>query len=145
MSHIWKHASDLVSYIFKYTCSCIFTRCGPSVPCTCTGCIQRCLSHYPPAEALLPHLRQIHKVKQLIFKTENMNDLLMTDRSYTRWNCSNGLFCCVQVKLTSDSKWSYGVLIQSEPLLQCMGSHIFIKNITSSEIQNSTEVLVLGN
>lgn len=49
------------------------------------------------------------------------------------------------MKLTSDSNWTYGVLIKSEALLQSMSSHIFIEDITSSEIQDSTVVLVLGN
>lgn len=48
-------------------------------------------------------------------------------------------------ELTSDSKWSDGVLIQCEALLQSMCSHVLVEDITSSEIQNSTVVLVLGN
>lgn len=47
--------------------------------------------------------------------------------------------------LTSDPKWSYGVLIEREALLQSVSSHVFIEDITPSEIENATEVLVLGD
>lgn len=47
--------------------------------------------------------------------------------------------------LTGDAKWTDGVLIQCEALLQSMCSHVLVEDITSSEIQNPTVVLVLGN
>lgn len=40
---------------------CIFTRCDPLVLYICSGCNQRCPSHYPPTEALLPHLQKKKK------------------------------------------------------------------------------------
>lgn len=46
---------------------------------------------------------------------------------------------------TSDPHWPYGVLVESEALFQSMSSHVFIEDITSSEIQDPTVVLVLGN
>lgn len=59
------------------------------------------------------------------------------------------VFCFVflfwGLTLTSDPQWSYSVLIESEALLQCVGPHIFIEDVTASKIQNSTVVLILGN
>lgn len=52
---------------------------------------------------------------------------------------------CSWQRLTSDTKWPNGVLVQSEALLQSVCPHVLIKDVTSSEIQNSTVVLVLGN
>lgn len=49
------------------------------------------------------------------------------------------------MRLTSDSKWSNGVLVECETLLQSVSSHVLIEDITSSEVQNSTVVLILGN
>lgn len=49
------------------------------------------------------------------------------------------------VRLTSDPKWSNGVLVECETLFQGMSSHGLIKDITASEVQNPTVVLILGN
>lgn len=49
------------------------------------------------------------------------------------------------MRLTSDPKWSNGVLVECETLFQGMSSHGFIKDITASEVQNPTIVLILGN
>lgn len=54
-------------------------------------------------------------------------------------------FLFLGLTLTSDPQWSYSVLIESEALLQCVGPHIFIEDVTASKIQNSTVVLILGN
>lgn len=50
-----------------------------------------------------------------------------------------------KMRLTSDTKWSNSVLVQCEALLQSVSSHVLVEDITSSEIQNSTVVLVLRN
>ena len=50
-----------------------FIHCGPLALCTCSGCTQRRLSHYPPAEAPQPHLQHSHKQKQLLWKSESRN------------------------------------------------------------------------
>lgn len=46
---------------------------------------------------------------------------------------------------TSDPKWSNGVLVECETLLKSVSSHVLIEDITSSEVQNTTVVLILGN
>lgn len=47
--------------------------------------------------------------------------------------------------LTSDPERPYGVLIESKALLQRMSSHVFIEDITSSEVEDSTVVLIIGD
>lgn len=49
------------------------------------------------------------------------------------------------MRLTSDPKWSNGVLVERETLLQGMSSHVLIEDITSSEVQNTTVVLIFRN
>lgn len=51
----------------------------------------------------------------------------------------------LELTLTSDPQWSYSVLVESEALLQCVGPHIFVEDVTASKIQNSTVVLILWN
>ena len=45
--------------------------------------------------------------------------------------------------LTSDTEWPYCILIESEALLQCMSSHGLVKDVASSEIENTAIVLIL--
>lgn len=47
--------------------------------------------------------------------------------------------------LTSDPQGADGVLIDCEALFQGMRSHILIKDVTSSEVENTTVVLIFGD
>lgn len=51
----------------------------------------------------------------------------------------------ISMRHTCDPKWPNGVLVECETLLQSMSSHVLIEDITSSEVQNTTVVLILGN
>ena len=52
-------------------------------------------------------------------------------------------FAVMRVLHTCTSHWSQCILVESEALLQCMGSHVFVEYITTSEIEESTVVLVM--
>lgn len=51
----------------------------------------------------------------------------------------------ISMRHTCDPKWPNGVLVECETLLQSMSSHVFIEDITSSEVKNTAVVLILGN
>lgn len=53
--------------------------------------------------------------------------------------------CTAGPILTSDSHGTDGVFIDCEALFQGMGSHILIENVTPSEIENTTVILIFGN
>lgn len=73
-----------IGKLYKWTVSVNFTGCAHLALCICSGCIQRCLSHYPPTEAPLPHLQQIEKGKYLIVRAWIIDYWLMPEEPHGR-------------------------------------------------------------